>query len=1422
MSSERMTMTAPLSSRLFTRTTDQTREYALPPQILPITITHRSIETQTFLESNKSVPSFAETQLLSVYYPEKNPSTSSNTDTCIFLEQQDRHPIRFRTSYDPLALEKSTQTAMDDSASTSSNSSVNTVIAREDRLLGERTSSWPPVPDEALIEVKRPSRVQFADQLINIIPPSQTNSLTDPSTSPVAQSKWVKDRLDGSEVRTHSPSRVSALRSKFEQSSDSSSPSSPIQQRSKSDPEEKPSPYGDQIRFRIQTSNHMTEKIQVTETTTTVSNAVAEPLTWEALLGLQPDPSKRFVTTMTIPRNAPSVPPPPVPKRSESQLTISESGYQSGDDQNQRLYQFRPQNKPKPIIEEPSTSPVEVDPLSYEAFINDYFATHARHLCASDGTLVVLVDEQQVPFTDIRIPAQQQHLSLPKNIYSNGINSFPRPFQTELNQLVIFINGESVVLPESRWKDYQKKYQQATWVEQLPRINREIPFQLISNIEEWLSGHTQISPKTKELIIDGVSVPLIGRYGQSLLNFSETSSAPSNYWHELLNYLLRLGYVSFQSSKKIISIVHSELDVRLLLSTPSTDSIEQLILYLQSLDDLRFHPNNGSLILNENFVIPKEYAEYLIKPGEKNVDYYELARLLLRLCDVIENSTDQTILLTFDGQTLRLIDQRRLLREKLIDCLQMSQSEWIDGEQQHRLKMFFGQQMIQFDEHDSKMLVDDLHGLIQHCAEYLINQAFDRIQYEPKQPALIIIYHLQNVQLPISSRDQTRPQRTKLLIIEKRIFDSRQREAILSWLQQCQDRRSLVISDTNDILIGSMVIHHDDVEHYMSTRNTTIALTDIAEILHRYHYIQSSTDQIQIGQQIIPLARVEVEKIQTKIIEEPSVTKFDNERFKLIDRFVEFINDHDGIYYNNKTHRLILENTLNQSQLVLNEDDSQWIKENQYRRQDVKDLLFRRCQLEQDEFQNWLLFYDDQCIQLAPQTSDKNPTTTTTTKITDPDANLQLLFPFNPSLRLIQKTASTSTLDIPLSNRTNKITVDPLLMLANYIYRAATIYQDDLGRLVIKMQEHEVVVPQQDASSAIESINTAPQRTGTVIAKLIARIGQVQSNGRGGLIITIRNSSFEIPKENIDASMKVIQPRPRKSVTTTPLPLLRQSQSASNLLSSPSDTSLFSQDRQTLYSKDGRGDPRYLNLDYRSYQTNNPQRSVSIDDLTRSDSYTVLNQQQSTSSFLKPQLIIVPSDFSSNEQNRFYVRYIYEKDAAAIDPDSTGLMMIPSRYPIQPTQPQLIAPDHHRDQALRDASVFIHQANGEKLFFENLAQYLATDQTVLSSWNVRRMLRFNSNTEYFNYLVKAMSPDLAEHLVRTSQSSTTNRSAENLSSTAGAYNVQVAQTRHRDRSPSSSSLDSDMIIVNKLAARPKTVQNNFNRSVYRNRIENES
>jgi hypothetical protein len=115
-------------SRIVIQSSQQTTEHTLPLSIVPssstslMTTAQRTTDTQTIQDypiaqsfNSKSIPSFAETQLLSVYYLNRNisnqPVGRANQDSCIFIEQQERQPIRFRATYDPLAFTKSTQTS---------------------------------------------------------------------------------------------------------------------------------------------------------------------------------------------------------------------------------------------------------------------------------------------------------------------------------------------------------------------------------------------------------------------------------------------------------------------------------------------------------------------------------------------------------------------------------------------------------------------------------------------------------------------------------------------------------------------------------------------------------------------------------------------------------------------------------------------------------------------------------------------------------------------------------------------------------------------------------------------------------------------------------------------------------------------------------------------------------------------------------------------------------------------------------------------------------------------------------------------------------------------------------------------------------------------------------------------------------------
>ncbi|CAF4930471.1 unnamed protein product, partial [Rotaria socialis] len=133
---------------------------------------------------------------------------------------------------------------------------------------------------------------------------------------PKNQSKWVKDHMDAADVQklplpqsitTTIPTgsgRVGALRSLFEQqsgrSSDSSTLNSPTGQIRRTDPEERPSRHGDEIRFRIKQPKsatiHHAEPAQIIQRTKQSTNNASSvvPLTWEDLVGVQEEHQKQW------------------------------------------------------------------------------------------------------------------------------------------------------------------------------------------------------------------------------------------------------------------------------------------------------------------------------------------------------------------------------------------------------------------------------------------------------------------------------------------------------------------------------------------------------------------------------------------------------------------------------------------------------------------------------------------------------------------------------------------------------------------------------------------------------------------------------------------------------------------------------------------------------------------------------------------------------------------------------------------------------------------------------------------------------------------------------------------------------------------------------------------------------------------------
>ncbi|CAF0980893.1 unnamed protein product [Rotaria sp. Silwood1] len=1197
-------------------------------------------------------------------------------------------------------------------------------------------------------------------------------------------------------------------------------------------------------------------------------------------------------------------------KKNDNQITIIEKSYTNSINTN------------KTNIDS-SYEQSYIDSLSYEQFIYDYLSTYAKHICSNNNTLILIIDDQEIHISHIHLPSSNNNFILAKNIYFDFIDQDFLPYETESNQLVIFICGEAIILSIDRWLFYQKKYQNASWIHKLKCVNRQIPTKLIPIIEQWLSDHTTLSFDTYKLNVDGVIIPLKGKLGLHIIDLYKMQQLEKNYWHEIFKYLIRIGYVSYNMNEKLVHIANSELDVQriLVLQTyPSIELIERVANYLRTLDNV--YIENNSLYLTDNFILPYEYIYHLLieyKQGD-NINAHELARVLLEICHIDENNNNnnnnQTIILTFNKQILEIKSSEKYLNQNHINIL----IQWLNNLKQKNLIEITKQNDIIIYFNDQNNYKQKLFIKHEHINTYMkknnnnnqqidiinINDIanilflYDYIQYSSGQfifPMLNIILDtdeliwLQSIIHSIRSNEYTQQteielfngQNTQILHIPyKYMLPTTDVKTIANYLFQnghieydvnTKNYIYYYISlDENNHLIEEQLLSSNIQHIHIDKNNQHIELEFIHDPNHYLllpsHWYQQILEHQFNRSYIIDMLLTNGgtfdrdnfifngHTYSLKPLNNLTLESSSKEKEDLIDNYVEYINDEGEIKYDNKNHILILENLSDGSKLYLTPEHTQFIHKNQYRREDMKFILIKYSQLKQDEFHNWLLYYNKQCIQIPSlkiiiktheQYSNNHNKENQTEllkqyhKIIDYmynhnlitynknlklfqinfsnqiltiplnelqsiiniknfhllnneilpfnsyqlsqwllnnssqinyyhnnsieiiyknkfyylpliylkqqenfiDSKLKLIFPFNKSLRLIQKTPSTTTLDIEQPSIENNYTIDPLLILSNYIHRTSRIYQDELDRLVIKINHNEIVIPCVDAIDSIEAINTSPQRTGSIIARLINRIGKVQSNGAGGIIITVGKSSFELSKETIDNGNKeksILQNQNliedhHRSNRSPNLPLLRHSKSVNNLSSSIiGEHPSFNDDQQMLYTKDGRGDARYLNL---SYMDNLEQDHTNLQ----------------TSLDLKPCLLIIPDDetiSSSNRPTRFYIQYTYEYDSTS-NMNLNSTMISPSQNTIRSTQPQLISPNHYQNIALREAPVYLYKQGDHKIYYENLAQYLSIEQSYLSSRTVRRMLKFSSRDEYFAYLCKKMSTIHAEQLVQESE-----------------------------------------------------------------------
>jgi len=91
-------------------------------------------------------------------------------------------------------------------------------------------------------------------------------------------------------------------------------------------------------------------------------------------------------------------------------------------------------------------------------------------------------------------------------------------------------------------------------------------------------------------------------------------------------------------------------------TSPSPELIDRLAKLLRSLDNINFNNHDGTLILDEHFVIPNEYIEDIFEKHQQGqmLNANELASLLLHICSYEEDQDGQSIILTLDEQVLQL------------------------------------------------------------------------------------------------------------------------------------------------------------------------------------------------------------------------------------------------------------------------------------------------------------------------------------------------------------------------------------------------------------------------------------------------------------------------------------------------------------------------------------------------------------------------------------------------------------------------------------------------------------------------------------------------------------------------------------------------------------------------------------------------
>ncbi|CAF4395670.1 unnamed protein product, partial [Rotaria magnacalcarata] len=627
-------------------------------------------------------------------------------------------------------------------------------------------------------------------------------------------------------------------------------------------------------------------------------------------------------------------------KKSDNQMTIIESGYNSADEplqqqqqqqQQQRTNLFRPNSST--IFEESSTSqhmdihsgiaglvagpssvivssddiqlqeqPIyenlrpelirqqlsepDLDPLSYEQFIFDYFSTYAKRLRSNEKTLILIIDGQQIQMPHIRVPTNDS-LVLSRNVYLDAIDEYPPPFETESDQLVIFIHDGQIL----------KLAPRSTIIEE-----QQIDDDNDDNIEidedddiliQWLSDNARWSTENGQVFLlryrtmPNYLVRITGDEGLRLSNLLHRQTLHMNDlldWHkkhvqiERIDNSLRM-IIKPNRNIEIDSLPLDENEKKR-EKVKSTNQKTRNTFEQQEEKPLVFFIPFHQQTQNDNEEEKEEEEE------KNNYQHYTSTSSLLQQEEqkkIKTNDSDEERALFLESissllhfvnangsnvGTLELIQGRRL-RLSLTNNSPFSQQ----------------QQQLEFNEEDTRLLYEELNLDIDACAEHLIDLVFDRIEFDNDKQHILIYYHNQMLKLKNFKQKLLQPATKKLRLTSNKTsrtesptrtsLNEEHVNTLTQWLDQLNRQGLITITEQNDIVVlpngeddqQQILINHDDVDKYMEQKLSAatpgdeaevIVMNDIARILLLYKYVHFSEGQLIFGSQRIALDRNEL------------------------------------------------------------------------------------------------------------------------------------------------------------------------------------------------------------------------------------------------------------------------------------------------------------------------------------------------------------------------------------------------------------------------------------------------------------------------------------------------------------------------------------------------------------------------------------